>query len=179
MNRAGLRLLLFLLLSAAAGLSGCALLHPRRITNPNLPPGYKAEQRAARQAQKNSAKAAASESKARQKNKDADAESTGGTAAGAAPTPSDAASGTGQPSRALPDKPTVKYDKNGLMKKPKLKRRHYYKPDPKPFRPLQSIRTFFKNLRKKRHAQSSDKAKAAPKTPAAPAPAPVNSGLTP
>lgn len=178
MNRSGFRLLLFLLLSAVAGLSGCTLLHPRRITNPNLPPGYKEQQRAAQKAQKNSAKAAANEAKARRKKaQDPDAEATS-TAAGAAPT--EAATGTGEASRALPDQPTVKYDKNGLMKKPKLKRRHYYRTPTKPFGPWQKIRDLFRKKPQRYHGKSHSEPKPAPAEPTpAPTPAPAKTGLTP
>lgn len=177
--RAGFRLLFFLLLSAI-WLGGCSLLHPHRITNPNLPPGYKEQQKAARKARKDGAKAAENEAKARKKTKDPDTDNAAGTAPGTAPTQA-AAVDKSQVASTLPDKSTVKFDKQGLMKKPKLKHRRYYKPAPKPFRPLQSIRTFFKKLTK-RHGKSSSAPKAPPGS-AAPkpdsTPAPVPTGLTP
>lgn len=176
--RASSRLLAFLLLSAV-WLGGCTLLHPHRITNPNLPPGYKQQQRAARKAQKNSAKAAQNEAKARKKSQESGEDTSG--SAKAADTDAASKQAASQASSDRPDKSTVKYDKKGLMKKPKLKRRHYYKPTPKPFRPLHRIRVFFHNLIHKHHGQP----KAAPKSPAdAPAKptvpaAPADTGLTP
>ena len=60
---------------------------------------------------------------------------TGGPpqAAGAASTPQ---------ARTLPEKSTVRYDKNGIMKNPRLIRRRLHKPGWS-FRPWQSIRNFF------------------------------------
>ena len=179
--RSGLRLLTFLLLSTL-GLSGCSLFHPFRIKNPPLPAGYKAKEREAKKAKKDLVKAAKNEEKARlkekEKNKDDD---TADAPANSTPdaTPDDAAAKSTQATSSLPDKSGVKYDKHELLKKPKLKRRRYYKPAPKPFRPLHSIRMFFKKLTTKHHGKpkSTPKSKSDPKSPAVPAP--VDTGLTP
>lgn len=177
-TRAGFRLLSFLLLSAL-WLGGCTLLHPHRITNPNLPPGFKEQQRAARRAQKNSLRASQNDAKTRKEAKDQEA--IGGTDSptpGAAPSATAAASDE-QPTRVGADKSTVKYDKHGLMKKPKLKQRRYYKPAPKPFQPWQRIRNLFKK-NPKRHGKSAPAPRPAePKAPVSPTPAPATNGLTP
>ncbi|WP_375418860.1 hypothetical protein [uncultured Hymenobacter sp.] len=173
----GSRLLFFLLLSIF-GLGGCTLLHPHRITNPNLPPGFKEQQRAARKSRKNSLRAADNEAKARRKKaQDPDAADDPGTASGAAPTAT-AATDDGQTRRAGADKSTVKYDKNGLMKKPKLRHRRYYKPAPPPFGPWQRLRNLFKK-KPSRHHGTPKSGKSAPKAPASPTPAPADTGLAP
>ena len=84
---------------------------------------------------------------------------TGGPVAASAATPTAAPA-----TRTLPDRPTVRYDKSGLMKKPKLIRRRIHKPS-KPFRPWQSIRNFFKYGLHAKPNYSPDH------RPAAPAPA--------
>ena len=185
--RVGFHLLLFLLLSTA-GLGGCTLLHPHRITNPPLPAGYKAQIKAAEKAKKDGVKAAKNEEKSRlaekQKRKDQDAADAPADATPSA-TPIDAAPVSAQAISTLPDKSGVKYDKHELMKKPKLKHRRYYKPVREPFNLKKSIRKFFKKLTRKRHGKPQSTPKSAPESPAAPAPtptptpAPVDTGLTP
>ena len=181
--RPGIRLLLCLL--CFASLSGCTrLLHPHRITNPPLPAGFKEKQKAERQARKKGMQAAKNEEKTRlkasKKSKDEDSDDTAAAAApSAAPVATDATA-QGQLTTALPEKSTVKYDKNGLMKKPKYKHRRYYKPAPKPFRPFDGIKALFKR-KPKRHDNDKPKlqGKDAPALDAAPTPAPVDTGLTP
>ena len=121
-----------------AGLGGCTIFHPYRLPTPKPSPEFKAQQKAAEDRKKASAKesgglfrkkTAASEEAA------TDVSTPSGAATAAVPT-EDA-------TRTLPERPTVRYDKQGLVKKPKLMRRRVNKTS-KPFRPWQSIRSFFK-----------------------------------
>ena len=138
-----LRSLLGVLLLAALG--GCSVyhkvFHPYRLPTPKPSPEFLAQQKADKEARKAAAqpaplfkkKSAAPEEEA------TDVSSpTGGPVAGTATTPAATPA-----TRTLPDRPTVRYEKSGLMKKPKLMRRRIHKPS-KPFRPWQSIRNFFK-----------------------------------
>lgn len=180
--RSSLHLLFFLLLSTA-GLSSCSLFRPFHIKNPPLPAGYKAKEREAKKAKKDLAKAAKDEEKNRKKelakNKDKDPDEEPAAASTPSATPTEAAPVATQASSSLPDKPGVKYDKHELLKKPKLKHRRYYKQAPKPFRPWHSVKMFFKKLTTKHHGKPKSAPKSAPESPAAPTPAPVDTGLTP
>ena len=184
------RLLLLVLLTAALG--SCSLyrkvVHPYRLPTPKPSPEFIAQQKAKEKAHKAQEKAA---SDIRKTKKDAATEEaatdvstpSGGALATTAATPAEA--------RTLPERPTVRYDKRGMMKKPKLMRRRVHKYH-KPFRPWQSIRSFFKfGLHAKpnyspdhkpapkqpANADLPDEAmpepKAEPTPPAAPEPAPV------
>ena len=121
-----------------AGLGGCRIFHPYRLPTPKPSPEFKAQQKAA-EARK---KAGANASGGLFKKKSAVSEE----AATDVSTPSGAATAavpTAEVARTLPERSTVRYDKQGLMKKPKLMRRRVNKTS-KPFRPWQSIRSFFK-----------------------------------
>ena len=172
---------IFLLLLSTLVLGSCTLLHPRRIPNPKTPAEVKAKRKAARKAQKNAAKASQSTNKPRRKNKEQETDDSAGAAPGADPAAATAPTADAQAATTLPDKSTLKYyKKTGLMKKPDMKRLRYYKIKParKPFRPLHAIRSLF---RKKPKRHEKDSAKPAPDQPlkAEPAPAPVDTGLTP
>ncbi|WP_157780957.1 hypothetical protein [Hymenobacter sedentarius] len=129
-------------------LSSCSVyhkvFHPYRLPTPKPSPEFKAQQKAKKS--KRSFLSFTHGKKTNAKNEDGtDVEEaatdvstpTGGTVPG--PTAS-----ASTETRTLPEHSTVRYDKNGLMKKPKLMRRRIHKPARKPFRPLQSIRNFFK-----------------------------------
>jgi hypothetical protein len=128
-------------------LSNCAvyhkLFHPYRLPTPKPSPEYKAQLKA----QKSKKGFLSFNHGGGKKSKAADA-STGEEAATDVSTPGGGAlrtpSATPTEARTLPEKSTVRYDKNGLMKKPKLMRRRINKPARKPFRPWQSIKHFFK-----------------------------------
>ena len=120
------------------GLGGCRIFHPYRLPTPKPSPEFKAQQKAAEARKKANGKVAgglfqkkvvASEEAA------TDVSTPSGTATAAMPAVAAA--------RTLPERSTVRYDKQGLMKKPKLMRRRINKPS-KSFRPWQSIRSFFK-----------------------------------
>ena len=128
-----------------AALGGCSVyhkvFHPYRLPTPKPSPEFKAQQKEARARKKAAAqptplfrkKAAAPEEAA------TDVSTPSGAVAGTGPAaPVDAAA-----ARTLPERSTVRYDKQGLMKKPKLARRRIHKSST-PFRPWQSIRNFFK-----------------------------------
>lgn len=120
-----------------AGLGGCKIFHPYRLPTPKPSPEFKAQQKAA---------------EARKK---AGANASGGLFKKKSAVPEEAATDVSTPSgaataavpiaaaRTLPERSMVRYDKQGLMKKPKLMRRRVNKTS-KPFRPWQSIRSFFK-----------------------------------
>ena len=148
----------FLLLMLGAlltvGLSGCSLyhkvVHPYRLPTPKPSPEFIAQQKADKKARE------ARDKEARSNRGDSEkAKGIGGFFGKKAPveaatdisTPSGAAvatTATTTETRTLPEKSTVRYDKNGLMKnQPKLKRRRIHKTH-KPFRPGQAIRNFFK-----------------------------------
>ena len=129
-----------------AALGGCSVyhkvFHPYRLPTPKPSPEFKAQQKEARARKKAAAqptplfrkKAAAPEEAA------TDVSTPSGAVAGTGPAaPVDAAAAA----RTLPERSTVRYDKQGLMKKPKLARRRIHKSST-PFRPWQSIRNFFK-----------------------------------
>ncbi|MDO7850088.1 hypothetical protein [Hymenobacter convexus] len=147
-------------------LSSCTLyhkvFHPYRLPTPKPSPEYLAQQKAKKEKEKKMLEFQHDTEKSAKKG-GADAEEaatdvstpSGGTITA----PTEAA-----PARTLPEKSTVRYDKKGLMKKPKLKRRKVNKQH-KPFRPWQSIRDFFKyGLHKKPNYDIDHRA--APKAPA-------------
>ena len=146
-------------------LSSCALyhkvFHPYRLPTPKPSPEYKAQLEAKKKKEK--------EMLTFQHDAEKKAKAGGGTeeAATDVSTPSGGAlstpvATTTEP-RTLPERSTVRYDKKGLMKKPKLKRRQVNKQH-KPFRPWQSIKDFFKyGLHKKPNYDIDHKV--APKAP--------------
>ena len=120
------------------GLGGFRIFHPYRLPTPKPSPEFKAQQKAAEARKKANGKAAGGlfQKKAVASEEAAtDVSTPSGTATAATPTAAAA--------RTLPERSTVRYDKQGLMKKPKLMRRRINKSS-KPFRPWQSIRSFFK-----------------------------------
>jgi hypothetical protein len=92
----------------------------------------------------------------------------------ATPVPASAAAPTATPeeARTLPERATVRYDKQGLMKKPKLIRRRINKPASKPFRPWKALRHYLKFKRYGKPNYSPDHRPAAPAPDAAPDAAP-------
>lgn len=118
-------------------LGSCSIFRPYRLPTPKPSPEFKAQQKAAAAARKNNEPPSFLKKRDRDKEEAATDVSTptGGTIKASTATPE---------ARTLPERSTVRYDKNGLMKKPKLMRRRINKPAPKPFRPLKSIRHFFK-----------------------------------
>ena len=164
-------------------LSSCSVyhkvFHPYRLPTPKPSPEFKAQQKAKKS--KRSFLSFNHGKKTNAKNEDGTDVEEAATdvstpTGGALPTPVASAS---TETRTLPERSTVRYDKNGLMKKPKLMRRRIHKPARKPFRPWQSIRNFFKfNLHGKPNYSSDHRpavpAPAADPAPdAAPAPAPA------
>jgi hypothetical protein len=126
-------------------LSSCSLyhkvFHPYRLPTPKPSPEYIAQQKAKKEKEKGLLAFTHDKKKEKSVEGGPDVEAatdvstpSGGTVT--APSQAPAA-------RTLPEKSTVRYDKKGLMKKPKLKRRKVNKQH-KPFRPWQSIRDFFK-----------------------------------
>ena len=164
-------------------LSSCSIyhkvFHPYRLPTPKPSPEYKAQQKAKKS--KRSLLSFRHGKKINAKNEDGTDVEEAATdvstpTGGALPTPVASASTA---TRTLPERSTVQYDKNGLMKKPKLMRRRINKPAHKPFRPWQSIRHFLKfNLHGKPnyspdHRPAVPASAAEPAPPAAPAPVPA------
>ncbi|MDB5234047.1 MAG: hypothetical protein JWR44_1040 [Hymenobacter sp.] len=127
-------------------LSSCSVyhkvFHPYRLPTPKPSPEYKAQLKAKKEKEKGLLTFNRSKDKGK-----------GGTSAGGDEAATDVSTPTGgivtAPSaapetRVLPERSTVRYDKKGLMKKPKMKRRRINKPAGKPFQPWQSIKHFFK-----------------------------------
>ena len=134
-------------------LSGCSvyhkLFHPYRLPTPKPSPEFLAQQKA----KKTKTGFLSFRRSSKQGERLGGTPGAGAEAATDVSTPAGGAVGTPaatpQPARALPERSTVRYDQNGLMKKPKLLRRRVHKPA-KPFLPGQAIRNFFKF---KRHAK--------------------------
>ena len=120
-----------------AGLGGCKIFHPYRLPTPKPSPEFVAQQKAAKKAK--NAKTPSGLFKKRPATPSEEAATDVSTPTGGTVTVPTAAPET----RTLPERSTVRYDKNGLMKKPKLTRRKVHKYH-KPFRPWESIRHFFK-----------------------------------
>ena len=123
-------------------LGGCSVFHPYRLPTPKPSPEYIAQQEAAAKARKAREKASGSlfKKKADGPTEEA-ATDVSGPSGGAIAVPANAAT---PEARTLPERPTVKYDKHQMMKKPKLMRRRRHNKGSKPFRPIESIRNFFK-----------------------------------
>ncbi|UOQ98472.1 hypothetical protein MUN81_03050 [Hymenobacter sp. 5317J-9] len=164
-------------------LSSCTLyhkvVHPYRLPTPKPSPEYKAQL----EAKKKKEKALLSFQHDADKKAKANGDDTEEAATDVS-TPSGGTMGTPVATttepRTLPERSTVRYDKKGLMKKPKLKRRKVNKQH-KPFRPLQSIKDFFKyGLHKKPNYDIDHKvAPKAPQDEPAPNPAPDDAGSKP
>ena len=121
---------LFILLLLGSLLGSCTLFHPYRLPMPPTSPEVKAQRKAAERARKRSARTAGRQSK-QKADKDA--------APGAAPAAT-AADAPKKPAKAG----KLHFDKkNGLMKKPKLKRRIMHKQPHKPFRPFEAFKNLF------------------------------------
>lgn len=140
-------LLRFLLLSGLLlpALGGCSLYHkvfrPYRLPTPKPSPEYLAQQKKKQADEKLHSDLAKASASVRKKSGAAPEEAATDVAG---PSGMEAASqSTTAATRTLPEKSTVRYDKNGLMKKPRLERRKVHK-QRKPFRPIESIRNFFK-----------------------------------
>ena len=129
-------------------LSSCTLyhkvFHPYRLPTPKPSPEFKAQQKAKKEKQRGLLAFTRKADKSKRKSGDgADVEEAAtdvSTPSGGTVTVPSAAPAA----RTLAEKSTVRYDKKGMMKKPKLKRRRINKPAGKGFHPLQSIRDFFK-----------------------------------
>ncbi|MFC7667074.1 hypothetical protein ACFQT0_06305 [Hymenobacter humi] len=149
-----------------AALGGCTIFHPYRLPTPKPSPEFKAQQKAAKARKKNNEPSALFRKRADPNGEEAATDvstPTGGTVRKPDATAE---------ARTLPDHATVSYDKNGLLKKPKLMRRRINKPARKPFRPWRSIRNFFKNKRHGKPNYSPDHRPAAPASAAEPDTAP-------
>lgn len=134
------RLLLALLLLAE--LPGCKvydrIFHPYRLGTPEPSPEFKKQQKAKELKAKEGSKAA----KAAQKAKGKSTETVEASSADSAPSADAAAP---DEKSALPEKhKKVKYDKQGLMKKPKLLHRRIHKPVSKGFHPIDSFKNLFR-----------------------------------
>lgn len=136
----------FLLVVLLAVLGSCSLYHkvhhPYRLPTPKPSPEYLAELKKKKENEKLRNDLAKSAASAKKK--------SGGTeeAATDVSLPSnDGASASNSSdikSSVYPERSTVKYDKHQMMKKPKLMRRRRHNKGGKPFRPIESIRNFFK-----------------------------------
>ena len=151
-----LRLLSALLLAAA--LSGCSLyhrvVHPYRLPTPKPSPEFIAQQKAdkkAREAREKEAKSNSSTGETKRtglgglfkKKGEADPEAATDVSTPSGAPVASAAGTSPTETRTLPERPSVRYDKHGMMKKkPKLERRRLHKTH-KPFQPLQAIHNFF------------------------------------
>jgi uncharacterized protein with von Willebrand factor type A (vWA) domain len=148
-------------------LSGCTLyqkvFHPYRLPTPKPSPEYKAQLEAKKKKEK---EMLTFQHDAEKKSKSGGGDGTEEAATdvstpngGTFNTPAAATT----EARKLPERSTVRYDKKGIMKKPKLKRRRINKQH-KAFRPWQSIKDFFKyGLHKKPNYDIDHKV--APKAP--------------
>lgn len=160
------RALLGVLLLAALG--GCSLWHkvhhPYRLPTPKPSPEYIAQQKKKKEDEKRRndlSKAAAS---AKKKSGGAEEAATDVSM----PSNNDGASANNGSSdiksSVYPERSTVKYDKQQLMKKPKLMRRRRHNKGGKGFHPIESIRNFFKYGLHKKPNYSPDH-RPAPKQP--------------
>jgi hypothetical protein len=164
-----------------AVLNGCTIFHPYRLPTPKPSPEYKAQQEAAAKARKDREKSPGSFfSKKKIETADVEAATDVSTpTAGAVAT-----TATTAEARTLPEGPTVKYDKHQMMKKPKLMRRRRRNKGGKPFRPIESIRNFFKYGLHAKPNYSPDhrpapKPAASDAAPDAPEPRPANAAPAP
>ncbi|WP_460609764.1 hypothetical protein [Hymenobacter terrigena] len=139
------RSLLGVLLLSALG--GCTLyhkvFHPYRLPTPKPSPEFIAQQKEKKEHEKLQNELAKSAASTKKKSGGATPE-----AATDVSTPSNdgataSASTAATKGSVYPERSTVKYDKHGLMKKPKLNRRKRHKVS-KGFHPIESVRNFFK-----------------------------------
>ncbi|MBH8559741.1 hypothetical protein [Hymenobacter negativus] len=139
------RSLLGVLLLSALG--SCTLyhkvFHPYRLPTPKPSPEFIAQQKEKKEHEKLQNDLAKSAASAKKK-----AGADAPEAATDVSTPSNdgataSASTAAAKSSVYPERSTVRYDKHGLMKKPKLNRRKRHKVS-KGFHPIESIRNFFK-----------------------------------
>ncbi|MBD2767029.1 hypothetical protein IC235_03865 [Hymenobacter sp. BT664] len=173
-----------------AVLGGCTIFHPYRLPTPKPSPEFLAQQKAKKAKEKKNRQEMREEirgnkrsllalGRRKKKNGDSDDDpvveaATDAASPTAGPAPASAVAPTAAPeeARTLPERATVRYDKQGLMKKPKLMRRRVHKPAGQPFRPWKAIRHFFKfNLHAKPN-YSPDHRPAAPVPAAEPDAAP-------
>ena len=145
-----------------SGLGSCSLyhkvVHPYRLPTPKPSKQFIAQQKTEKKAKEARAKEAQANSGQKtgllgglfdssKKKQRASGGATDTEAATDVSTPSGAplASATSAAAAAgtLPERPTVRYDKHQMMKKPKLNRRKVHK-QRKGFHPIDSIRNFFK-----------------------------------
>ncbi len=161
------------------GLNGCnlyhSIFHPYRILTPKPSAEFIAQQKAAAKARKKNEPTSFFKKKTASEDEEAATDVSTPTG-GAIKTEAAVAE-----ARTLPERPTVSYDKAGLLKKPKLMRRRINKPAPKPFKPWQSIVHFFKFKSHGKPNYSPDHRVAAPAEPdaepdAAPDPEPAPAG---
>jgi len=180
-----------------AGLGSCSLyhkvVHPYRLPTPKPSREFLAQQEAEKKARDAREKEAEANRSTGQKSgllggffgsdKKKQAAKGGATeAATDVSTPSDAAQASATPvasaTSTLPERSTVRYDKQQLMKKPKLNRRKIHK-QYNGFHPIESIRHFFKFAFHAKPNYSPDH-RPAPKQPkTAPDDAPVPDGAAP
>ncbi|WP_201985873.1 hypothetical protein [Hymenobacter rubidus] len=129
-----------------AALGSCSLyrkvFHPYRLPTPKPSPEYLAEQKKKKEQEKLRNDLAKASASTRKQSGPGSEEAATDISMPLAPA-GDGGAIDAPATRSLPEKSTVRYDKHGLMKKPKLNRRKRHKVS-KPFRPIQSIRDFFK-----------------------------------
>ena len=159
-----LRSLLGVLLLTALG--GCKIFHPYRLPTPKPSLEFKAHQKEVAARKKANEQAFALNKKTTNTPADEAATDVSTPSGGVVK----AANSTTAEARTLPERSTLRYDKQGLMKKPALMRRRVHKHF-KPFRPGQAIRNFFKFGLHAKPNYSSDH-RPAPKPSAAPDAAP-------
>ena len=143
-----------------AALGGCTIFHPYRLPTPKPSPEFQAQQKTAAARKKANSQPIPLFRKKAAPAEEAATDVSTPTRGAAAP--------TSTPSRTLPERSTMHYDKQGLMKKPALLRRRVNKPF-KPFRPREAIRNFFKYGRHAKPNYSPDH-RPVPQPAAAPAP---------
>ena len=180
-----------------AGLGGCSLyhkvVHPYRLPTPKPSREFLAQQKAEKKARDAREKEAEANRSSGQKSgllggffgsgkKKQAAKGGVNEAATDVSTPSGAAQASATPvapvTSTLPERSTVKYDKQRLMKMPKLNRRKIHK-QYKGLHPIESIRHFFKFAFHAKPNYSPDH-RPAPKQPkAAPDDAPAPDGAAP
>ena len=180
-----------------AGLGSCSLyhrvVHPYRLPTPKPTKQFLAQQKAEKKAREAREKAAKANSGDTQKSgllgglfsSKKKQRASGGADVEAATdvsSPSGAAQAsaisTATATSTLPERSTVRYDKQQLMKKPKLNRRKIHK-QRKGFHPIDAIRNFFKFGLHAKPNYSPDH-RPAPKSPqAAPDAAPAPDGAAP
>ena len=179
-----------------AGLGSCSLyhkvVHPYRLPTPKPSREFIAQQKAEKKARADREKAAGANSgqksgllgglfgSGRKQQQAASGEVPEAASDVSTPSGAPVASATAATAatRTLPERSTVRYDKQQLMKKPKLNRRKIHK-QRKGFHPINSIRNFFKFGLHAKPNYSPDH-RPAPKQPkAAPDDAPAPDGAAP